>query len=82
VRVTLRLAVVAFTAALSLSAAGAPAADPWIGKWKSVDLDGSNQTLTITKRADGAYDAILFDDSATLCGDIAAAGVSARSPAT
>jgi hypothetical protein len=49
VRFTLRLAVVAFTAALALSAAGAPAADPWIGKWKSVDRDGSNQTLTITK---------------------------------
>jgi len=60
---------------LGLSAAGAAETDPWIGKWKSVDLDGSNQTLTISRRADGAYDVIVFDDRAGICGGIAASGV-------
>jgi von Willebrand factor type D domain len=56
------------------STAAHSAGDPWIGKWKSVDTDGSNQTLTITRRGDGAYDVILFDDYASSCGGGTATG--------
>lgn len=74
-RVALKLALLAGATALGLSAAGSAQADPWIGKWKSVDTDGSNQTLTIAKKADGAYDVLLHDDRASACGGIAANGV-------
>jgi hypothetical protein len=69
------LAVLVIAIALALSAASAAPADPWIGNWKSIDVDGSNQTLRISKRADGTYAVVLHDDSATLCDGIAAAGV-------
>jgi hypothetical protein len=73
-RVALKFILLASAAAFVLSAAGSAQADPWVGKWRSVDLDGSNQTLDITRRADGSYDVILFDDRATLCGGAAASG--------
>ena len=59
---------------LTTGAVGTAQTDSWVGSWKSVDLDGSNQTLTITRRADGAYGVILFDDRAGVCGGIAASG--------
>ncbi|HEU0303274.1 MAG TPA: VWD domain-containing protein [Gaiellaceae bacterium] len=68
------LVVLCTVVVLGLSAAGSAQADPWVGKWKSVDVDGSNQTLTIARRA-GAYDVLLFDDRASACGGIAANGV-------
>ncbi len=39
-----------------------------VGKWQSIDIDGSNQTLDITLEADGSYSFALFDDGASACG--------------
>jgi hypothetical protein len=45
-----------------------PPADAFLGDWVSVDLDGSDQRLTIRNRGDGTYDVELVDDSSTACG--------------
>ena len=59
---------------LTLGATGSAQTEPWTGTSRSVDLYGSNQTLTITKRAGGGYDVLLFDDKATACGGFASNG--------
>jgi hypothetical protein len=37
------------------------------GTWTSIDIDGSNQTLTITGSGTRVYAMSLLDDSASLC---------------
>lgn len=46
------------------SATAAPPSDPFVGTWESVDLDGSNQTMTFRGRGP-VKGFTYFDDDAT-----------------
>lgn len=64
-----RSTIVAAVSALLLglgawSATAAPPSDPFVGTWESVDLDGSNQTLTFRGRGP-VKGFTYFDDDAT-----------------
>lgn len=54
-------------AVLVFGAAAAP--DPFRGKWYSVDVDGSDQVLTIGGGPGGSYHVRYHDYGATVCGD-------------
>ena len=54
-------------ALLSISIASA-APSPFMGFWRSVDIDGSNQTLLITPGPGSSYRLFLFDRGASVCG--------------
>ena len=65
-------------AMLVVGAAAAP--DPFKGKWTSVDIDGSNQTLLVGGGPAGSYHVRYHDDGATVCAadlSIAASAVGA-----
>lgn len=40
-----------------------------VGDWKSIDRDGSNQTLSIKRSFMGEYTIKYYDDNAVPCGD-------------
>ena len=41
---------------------------PFDGVWRSIDFDGSQQTLTVLGSAPAARSVTLFDESASVCG--------------
>jgi hypothetical protein len=43
-------------------------ADPFVGTWESVDLDGSSQRMTIRGPEEGIYQIEVVDDMSTACG--------------
>lgn len=51
-----------------------PITNPLIGDWVSVDIDGSNQTLSVSGGAGGTFDVSLEDFGATVCGTNPATG--------
>jgi len=55
-------------AVLVVGAAAAP--DPFKGKWHSIDVDGSNQTLQVGGGPGGSYHVRYYDDGATVCAAI------------
>lgn len=59
--------VMLLIALLIASPAGAKP-DPFIGVWTSVDIDSSNQTLTIGGGGGGTRHVRYYDDGATVCG--------------
>ncbi|HZA40659.1 MAG TPA: hypothetical protein VFA00_08550 [Actinomycetota bacterium] len=42
-------------------------ADPFVGTWESVDLDGSSQIMEIRATGEGAYEIGVHDESAGVC---------------
>lgn len=56
-----------------VSAGASP--DPIIGKWTSVDTDGSNQKLAIGGGPGNTYHVFLYDDGASVCGLDAAGNI-------
>jgi hypothetical protein len=70
-RTTRTLLCVLFALGISLLGGNAVAANdsPFLGTWTSVDLDGSNQSLTISGGGSGNVAVSLYDDAATTaCG--------------
>jgi hypothetical protein len=55
-------------ALLTISVASAAPPSPFVGFWKSVDIDGSNQTLLISPAPGNSNRLFLFDRGATVCG--------------
>lgn len=47
---------------------GAAGPDPFDGVWASTDVDGSEQTLTVSGAAPATRSVTLFDESASVCG--------------
>jgi hypothetical protein len=61
---------VLFVMGLSLATAGQATAggDPFVGGWRSIDTDGSHQSMQVDSLG-GGYDAVYVRDSfATVCG--------------
>jgi len=46
----------------------------YVGTWESIDIDGSNQELTITDNGDGTLNFVLVDDGGSFCGEFDPAG--------
>ena len=64
-----RLLLAASAALIALTAAMAPAlaaANPFVGAWEGIDLDGSHMTLAISGGSRGVR-LVLFDSHASLC---------------
>ncbi len=67
---SLKLAAALGSAALAFALASAVSAapDPFVGAWKSIDIDGSSQTLGVGGGPGSSHHMQLFDDLATSCG--------------
>ena len=69
VTLVVMLATVSVT---GLASAAAQTADPFVGSWTSIDVDGSHQTFDVFGN-DRVHRVVLFDDAATnACGGLAA----------
>jgi hypothetical protein len=66
-RLTLTVVSLMLISAVFVVQAGARK-DPFIGSWVSIDIDGSNQRLTIGGGPGSVYNVRYYDFGATICG--------------
>src|SRR5262245_39949304 len=62
-------ALAAAACVFALATSGAAASSPFVGAWKSIDSDGSSQTLGIGGGSGASHHMLLFDDLASSCGE-------------
>jgi len=72
-RAMILVAVLATMMVIPVTAGAETTADDYVGTWTSVDIDGSNQTLTIRK-VGVRFQMTLLDDGGSFCGEFAGPG--------